>query len=84
MVDENGRYLTPHQVFSLLLFYLASEKKLTGRVVQAVSLGYLSERIAGDSNLPFKEVPVGFKYVAEEVIKGGVILGGEESGGYAF
>jgi phosphomannomutase len=57
---------------------------LTGRVVQAVSLGYVSERIAGDFNLPFREVPVGFKYVAEEILKGGVILGGEESGGYAF
>ena len=32
----------------------------------------------------FEEIPVGFKYVAEKVLKGGVIAGGEESGGYAF
>lgn len=84
MVDERGRYLTPQQVFALLLYYLASYKKLSGRVVQAVSLGYLSERIAKDFKLPFTEVPVGFKHVAKEILKGGVLIGGEESGGYAF
>lgn len=84
LVDEKGQYLTPQQVFALILYYLAHEKKLQGKVVQAVSLGYLSERIAQDYTLPFLEVPVGFKYVAEEILKGNVIAGGEESGGYSF
>ena len=84
MVDENGRYLTPQQVFALLLNYLVETKGLTGRVVQAVSLGYLSERIAKAHNLPFTEVSVGFKSIARELLKGDVLIGGEESGGYAF
>lgn len=84
VIDEKGRYLSPSQVFPLLLYYLAKEKKLRGKVVQAVSLGYLSGRIAQDLNLPVQEVPVGFKYVAEQIVKGDVILGGEESGGYGF
>lgn len=84
VVDERGRYLTPQQVYALLLYYLVSEKKLKGRVVQAVSLGYLSERIAKDFGLPFTEVSVGFKHVAKEILKGDVLIGGEESGGYAF
>jgi len=84
MVDESGRYLTPQQVFALLLYYLAHYKKLSGRVVQAVSLGYLSERIAKDFNFPFTEVSVGFKHIAKELLKGDVLIGGEESGGYAF
>ena len=84
IVDDQGRYLTPQQVFSLLLYYLVKDKGLKGRVVQAVSLGYLSERIARDFGLPVTEVPVGFKYVAAELLKGGVVLGGEESGGYGF
>lgn len=84
LVDENGKYLTPQQIFPLLLFYLADTKKLKGKVVQAVSLGYLSQRIAQDFNLPFDEVSVGFKYVAEKMLQEEVILGGEESGGYAF
>src|SRR5204862_8286368 len=47
-VDERGNYLTPQQIFALLLYYLAEGKNLRGRVVQAVSLGFLSERIAKD------------------------------------
>ncbi|GAH31242.1 unnamed protein product, partial [marine sediment metagenome] len=30
IVDNEGRYLTPHQVFSLLLLYLVEEKNLRG------------------------------------------------------
>lgn len=83
-VDENGKYLTPQQIFALLLHYLVKNKKIRGKVVQTVSMGYLSERIAQDHSLPFEEVPVGFKYVAEKMLKEDVIAGGEESGGYAF
>ncbi len=84
MTDEKGNYLTPQQVFALLAYYLIEIKKLSGRVVQAVSLGYLSERIAKANNLPFTEVSVGFKHIAKELLKGDVLIGGEESGGYAF
>jgi len=84
VIDEKGQYLTPHQVFSLLLFYLVKEKGLRGKVVQSVSLGFLSKRIAEDFSLRFEEVPVGFKYVAEKMLEEKVLIGGEESGGYAF
>lgn len=84
VVDEQGRYRPPHDVFPLILLHLLRRRKLKGRVVQAVSLGYVSQRIARKAQLRFSEVPVGFKYVAEEIIKGGVLLGGEESGGYGI
>lgn len=84
IIDDQGRYLTPHQVFPLLVWYLVKEKGWKGKVVQAVSLGYVSERIAQTFGLPFEEVPVGFKYVAERMIREDVLAGGEESGGYGF
>lgn len=84
VVDEKGNYLTPQQVFALLTHYLLSEKKLKGMVVQSVSLGYLTSRIAQDFNCPFQEVPVGFKYLTEKLLKGDTLAAGEESGGYAF
>src|SRR5262249_41776417 len=59
IVDEKGRYLTPHQVFPLLVNHCIEHKGWKGKIVQAVSLGYLSERIARAHNLPFEEVPVG-------------------------
>jgi phosphomannomutase len=83
VVDEQGRYLTPHQVFPLLVLHCIEHKGWKGKVVQAVSLGYLSERIAREFNLPFEEVPVGFKYVAERMLQNNFLAGGEESGGYA-
>ncbi len=84
VVTDEGKYLTPHQVFPLLLNYLVKEKRLTGKVIQAVSLGYLSKRIAEKNNLPFEEVPVGFKHITEKMLKEDILLGGEESGGYGF
>jgi phosphomannomutase len=69
-------------VFPLILLHLVKNRKMTGKVVQTVSLGYLSERIAKDYKLPLVEVPVGFKHVADHILKSKVLLGGEESGGY--
>lgn len=84
VVDDNGRYLPPHHVFPLLLYYLCKYKGKKGKVVQTISLGYLSERIARDYNLPWQETPVGFKYIADRIMNEKVLLGGEESGGYGF
>lgn len=81
-VDDAGDYLPPHHVFPLILTHLAKNRRLTGKVVQTVSLGYLSERIAKDLKIPLVEVPVGFKHVADHIKKGKVLWGGEESGGY--
>ena len=84
VVDNNGKYLPPHHVFPLLLYYLCHYKKMKGKVVQTISLGYLSERIAKDYNLPWEETPVGFKYIADRILNEKILIGGEESGGYGF
>ncbi|UPT73699.1 MAG: phosphoglucomutase/phosphomannomutase family protein [Elusimicrobiota bacterium] len=84
LVDENGKYLTPCQVFPMICLYLIEKKKLTGKIVQSVSLGYLAERIAKEKNLPFEQLPVGFKFVAEKLAAGEAVIAGEESGGYAW
>jgi len=84
VVDDEGNYFTPHLVFPLLLLYLVREKKWRGKVVQTISLGYLSERIAKKHNLEFQEVPVGFKYVSDLMLRENILIGGEESGGYGY
>ncbi|MDE2143505.1 MAG: phosphoglucomutase/phosphomannomutase family protein [Elusimicrobia bacterium] len=84
LVDENGRYLTPCQVFPMLCLYLIEHKKFTGKIVQSVSLGYLVERICKEKNIPFEQLPVGFKHVAERLAQGEAMIAGEESGGYAW
>ncbi|MFI5346860.1 MAG: phosphoglucomutase/phosphomannomutase family protein [Elusimicrobiota bacterium] len=84
LVDENGKYLTPCQVFPMLCLYLIEHKKFTGKIVQSVSLGYLVERICKEKNIPFEQLPVGFKHVAERLAQGEAVIAGEESGGYAW
>jgi phosphomannomutase len=88
VVDDRGTYLTPHQVFPLILYYLCKYKGMSGKVVQSISLGYLSQRIARDYNLPFEEVSVGFKYIAAQIMNQKpqfpILVGGEESGGYGY
>lgn len=84
LVDEKGQYYTPCQVFPMIIDYLVSMKKLKGKIVQSVSMGYLSGRIARALGFPFEELPVGFKHVAGELAAGTAVIGGEESGGYAW
>jgi phosphomannomutase len=81
-VDDTGAYWAPHTVFPVILEHLAVNRKLKGAVVQSVSLGYVSERLAQSLKLPFEEVSVGFKYVAARMQATKVLWGGEESGGY--
>lgn len=84
LIDENGVYLAPTTVFPMYAYYLALMRKEKGALVQGVSLGYLGERVASAAGLPFSWVPVGFKNIAEKMVAGGVLFGGEESGGYAL
>jgi len=84
MVDNNESYMTPAEVAPMILNYLINKKNMKGRVVQAVSLGFLTQRIARDNNFLFEFTPVGFKYIAERIISGDTIFGAEESGGYSW
>ena len=84
LIDDKGRYMTPCQVFPMLIEYLVSVKKLKGKIVQSVSMGYLSARLAEAYGLPFEQLPVGFKHVAAQIASGDAVIGGEESGGYAW
>lgn len=84
LVSDKGQYMTPCQTAPLILEYLLSKGQFKGKIVQAVSMGYLTKRIARAANLQFDEVPVGFKYIAEKMLSEDVTFGVEESGGYAW
>jgi phosphomannomutase len=84
IVDDQGKYYTPCQVFPMLIEYLIEHKKLKGKIVQSVSMGYMGKRIAKARALPFEELPVGFKHVAEALNNNSAVIAGEESGGYAW
>jgi len=83
IVDENGKFVTPHDFMALLVNYLA-ELGLDGRVVRSITTGSLLDRVAKSHNLDVLVTPVGFKYLGAEILKGGVLLAGEESGGLSL
>ncbi len=84
LIDDRGNYLTPCQIAPLIVDYLVEHKKYSGKLVQAVSLGYLTKRIAAANKFLFEEVPVGFKFIAEKIASEDILFGAEESGGYAW
>ena len=84
LIDEKGTYLTPCMIAAVLCNYLVKYKKLKGKIVQTVSMGYLLKRIARKYEMLFEEVGVGFKNVAERMSLDDVAFGVEESGGFAW
>lgn len=83
MVDENGVFVSSHKLLSLLLEYLHNVKGYTGTVVKTFSTTNMLEGQAEKHGLPLEVTPIGFKYIAEKIIEGDVLVGGEESGGIA-
>ena len=80
-VDRDGKFVTPHQIFSLLLWHLAGTRQLTGDVAKTFSSTKMLDKIAAKYGRKLYEVPIGFKYICELMLEHDILLGGEESGG---
>ena len=83
-VDEQGRFCSTQQLMPLLIDHLAGTRNLPGSVVKTVSGSDLMRLVAEDLGREVLELPVGFKYIASEMLAGEVLIGGEESGGVGF
>ncbi|WP_241254392.1 phosphoglucomutase/phosphomannomutase family protein [Brevibacillus sp. SYP-B805] len=81
VVDRFGRYIRPNDVLPLLTRHLVKNRGMSGRIVRTVATTHLLDRIAERYGLELVETPVGFKYIGAEMVKGNVLIGGEESGG---
>lgn len=83
-VDDKGSFVDPHRIFALVLRYLLEKRGLRGRVVRSVSTTRMIDRLAAKFDLPLVETPVGFNHIADEMLAGDVVMGGEESGGMSI
>jgi len=81
-VLAGGVSLASHQIFAVLLAHLR-RKGLTGRVVQTVATSSIIERLAKKQGLEVLTTPLGFGHISQEMLKGGVLMGGD-SGGMAI
>lgn len=83
-IDEQGRFSSTQLLMPLFIDHLARARGLAGSVIKTVSGSDLMALVADDLGRPVIEKPVGFKYIAVEMLAGGVLVGGEESGGVGF
>jgi len=70
-----------HDVVPLLLLHLIRNRHMTGGVVRTFSQSVLLKRIAEAHQLRLYETPIGFKYIANLMLKENILIGAEESGG---
>jgi phosphomannomutase len=83
-VDETGRFCSTQLLMPLFIDHLARARALPGVVIKTVSGSDLMAMVAEDLGRTVVEKPVGFKYIAAEMLAGEVLVGGEESGGVGF
>jgi phosphomannomutase len=80
-IDRDGSFITPHQIFALLVWHLAGTRKLPGDIAKTFSVTKLVDKLAAKLDRKLHEVPIGFKYICELMLEQNILIGGEESGG---
>lgn len=82
--DENGQFIDQLRVYALLAYYLLEVKGMRGPIVKTLSTTTMLNKLGKLYNVPVYDTGVGFKYVAPKMLETDAMIGGEESGGYAF
>ena len=83
-MDGRGQFVDPHRILALTLRYLVERRGFRGKVIKTVSTTQMINRLAARYGLEVVETPVGFNHIAEHMLQGDVLLGGEESGGMSI
>ncbi len=82
--DENGEFINQLRVFALLAYYLLEVRGQRGPIVKTLSTTTMLDKLGKLYQVPVHNTGVGFKFVAPKMIEVDAMIGGEESGGYAF
>jgi phosphomannomutase len=82
--DEHGVFVDQLRVYALLAYYFLEVRGERGPIVKTLSTTSMLKILGERYGVPVYETGVGFKYVAPKMIEVDALLGGEESGGYAF
>jgi phosphomannomutase len=82
--DEYGEFVNQLRVYGLLAYYLLEVRGQRGPIVKTLSTTNMLNKLGKLYSVPVYETSVGFKYVAPKMLETDAMIGGEESGGYAF
>jgi alpha-D-glucose phosphate-specific phosphoglucomutase len=83
-VAEDGSFVDSHKIFCVLLHWLLERKKWPGDVVRAFNTTRMLDRICAKYGRKLHETSIGFKYIADLMMEGDILIGGEESGGIGY
>lgn len=82
---ETGEFINQLQMYALLALYLIEIRGERGPIVKTLSTTTMLQKLAAQyEGVPVYETGVGFKYVAPKMLEVDAMIGGEESGGFAF
>jgi phosphomannomutase len=84
IVDETGRYQSTLEVFSLLGHHLLGRRGEKGGIACTITMSNMVDKICAKYGQPVFRTAVGFKFVGPAMTDNNCVMGGEESGGYAF
>lgn len=82
--DEHGVFMNQLQVYAMLALYLLEVRGQRGAIVKTLSTTSMLEKLGQLYGVPVHETGVGFKYIAPKMLETDAMMGGEESGGYAY
>jgi phosphomannomutase len=84
VIDDKGRYVNQLQVMALFAMYLLEKRGLRGDIVRSLTETRMVDTLGERFGVTVHEMPVGFKYIGTKMQQTKALLGGEESGGFAF
>jgi phosphomannomutase len=84
IIDEKGQFVNQLQVMALLMMYLVEKRGQKGDVVRSLTSTSMVDKLGERFGVKVHELPVGFKYLGPKMQEVDGLLGGEESGGFAF
>ena len=84
IVDSKGDYFEANLILSLLLDYLVETRGWQYGVARSVATTHLIDRVAAFHGIPVYETKVGFKNLADYIVRGMVTMIGEEADGFSM
>jgi phosphomannomutase len=82
--DENGEFIDQLRSYGLMGYYFLEVRGEKGPIVKTISTTKMLNKLGAIYDVPIYETGVGFKYIAPKMVEVDAMIGGEESGGYAF
>jgi phosphomannomutase len=82
--DEDGNFVDPHKIYSVLLSWVLRRKGWPGAVTRAFNTTKMLDRICQKHGRQLIEHGIGFKFVCDLMLQREILMGGEESGGIGF